>query len=708
MNKTKENIRKSIILRIKFVFFMIAVLGFCIVGRINYIQYYEGKKYQNMALQQHVKQHEIKAIRGNIYSENGKLMCTSVPRYDLRMDFKTDGLTVKIFNQNKEKFAEQLADIFTINSRLILEKLNKGWGEEARYFALFSNITPEQKKAIEKTDFYKLGKFTSGIIIPVNKTKRKKPFKELAKRTLGFVNKQDKTVGLEGWFNDTLKGINGLQFKQKISGSDWKPIHEDNDIEPKNGKDLITTIDIDIQDIAQNALEKALLKHQAKMGCVVVMEVETGEIKAIANLTNNKNKYVSIKNHAVAGLEGLEPGSTFKLASILVALEQQNLNLNELVDLETGKCIFDGNIMKDSNPNHGKRLVAVRDAFYMSSNVGISKTIFKYFNTPVEQQNFIDGLKKLHFGSPTGIFIPGEMQPKIRTVNSKTWNKKVDLAWVSIGYGIEISPIQILTFYNAIANNGKMMRPMLAKSIQESGKVLQVFEPQIIDKQIARKDNIKKAQQLLRGVAIKGTAKKIQAELPYFNIAGKTGTSKILDLKTKKYIEEYQASFVGYFPYENPKYTCIVVVNRPSNGEYYGSHVAAPVFKEIAEKIFASKINISNKKYAQKKSLTEIKNAPKNHVKKILNDLGISFQSDEKSDWVKAEVQNSNYNLKSIKTDSRKLANVKNMGMQDALYLLENQGVSVQVKGKGKVKRQIPIANTPIENIKKPVVLFLE
>ncbi|MCK4639399.1 MAG: penicillin-binding protein 2, partial [Bacteroidales bacterium] len=422
----------------------------------------------------------------------------------------------------------------------------------------------------------------------IPKTIRKMPFKELAKRTIGYENKKENLfVGLEGAYSEYLEGKKGKQLRQRICNGDWKPIQDENEIEPQNGKDIITTIDINIQDVAENALLEHLKEHKAFQGCAILMEVETGYIKAIANLQydSSDNKYKESYNYAFA--ENVEPGSTFKLASMIAVIEDRKVNLSDTIDTGDGWIVYYNRTMRDAYKiRDGK--ITCREAFEKSSNVGVSMIIWDAYKKNPEK--FVEHLYDMSLNKPLGIEFQGEGHPFIKHPKDKKIWYGTTLPWMSVGYEISLTPLQILTFYNAVANGGKMVKPMFVKEIRQTGKTIKTFKPVVINKSICSKRTIDTVQSLLEGVVERGTAKSLNNSI--YKIAGKTGTAQIAN-KNKGYNKGfYNASFVGYFPADDPKYSCIVVVNKPSGGKYYGSSVAAPVFKEIADKVYATQLDI--------------------------------------------------------------------------------------------------------------------
>src|SRR5690606_6928859 len=428
-------------------------------------------------------------------------------------------------------------------------------------------------------------------------------FNILAARTIGYDREGIQPVGIEGAYSKELRGINGKRLEQKIAGGVWMPISDENEIEPVDGSDVYSTIDVNIQDVAESALMKQLKKHHAGYGCVAVMEVATGEIKAIANLQRVKDStYYESYNFAVGA--ATEPGSTFKLPALMAAFEDGYLDLDDMVDTEDGTTKFYDAVMRDSHKGgYGK--ISIKESFVKSSNVAISKEINRVYSK--DPQKFIDRLNKMYVNKKLGIELAGEGTPYIKNTDDKSWSG-ITLPWMSIGYEVELTPLNILTFYNTVANNGKMVKPKFVREIRHRGQLVRKIETEVLNPSVCSEKTIKMAKEMLEGVVEEGTAKNLKNEV--YKIAGKTGTAQIANKKLGyKYKNDlkvsHQASFVGYFPADNPKYTCIVVVNAPSKGVYYGNLVAGPIFKEVADKVYATSIEIHkeiHKKENQAKS----------------------------------------------------------------------------------------------------------
>ena len=679
-------VKKDIMWRINGSFILLCIMGLVILGQILKIQIAEGDKWRQRAEIQTVSYKNIDASRGNIFSSDGRLMATSVPIYDIRIDTKTDGLSNEIFNAGIDSLSICLAQLFNDHSPAEYKHVIKeARAHSERYYLIRRNVTYSELQQLKLFPLFRMGRYKGGLRIE-QKEMRELPFKMLAARTIGYM-RDVKPVGIEASFNQDLKGVSGKRLMQKISGDVWMPISDKEFIDPKDGNDLITTIDVNIQDVAENSLEQHLRFHNADHGCAVLMEVATGEVKAIANLSkNSQGDYIEDFNYVIG--EATEPGSTMKMASLLAALDDGLTEPNDTVNVGNGTYNYFGQSMKDSHAPRSSRL-SVQQAFETSSNVGVSKIIWNaYVKKP---QAFIDKLKSFGLGKPMNLEIEGEGIPQIKNTDDKSWSA-VSLPWIAIGYETTITPLQMLTFYNAIANNGRMVKPKFVKEIRNHGQLIRSFPVQIIKDSIASPSALQKARKMLEGVVERGTASLLKTS-PY-KIAGKTGTAQVAHNKfgyDKDHLS-YQASFVGYFPADAPKYSCMVVVYSPSRDLYFGGAVAAPVFKEIADKVYSNHIEMhGNPVYSDSTTiqLPVAKAGQQNELKKILAELKVSVNSnDDAAQNVYATAGSDQLILKERLTHTGIVPDVSGMGIKDALYILENAGLRVQSRGRGSVIRQ--------------------
>jgi len=683
--------RKTILKRVYLVYAGIILLGIAIVLKVIYIQVAEGPELIQKAQEQELRYFTIEANRGNIMSSDGSMMAVSVPIFEVRMDVASPLISKQMFSQKVDSLAAALAGLFGDKSKFEYKSsLIKAREKGNRYFLIKKNVTYTQLKQLREFPIFRNGKYKGGIITR-SYTRRAMPFGNLARRTIGFEVKEEGIfVGLEGSYSEFLAGRNGVQLHRKLSHGDWMPVQDENQVEPENGKDIITTIDINYQDIAESALMENLIKNQAFQGCAVVMEVETGEIKAIANLRlNEKNgKYEELYNYAIG--EIAEPGSTFKLASIIALLEDKKVKLTDIVDVGDGWTTYYGHTVQDVK-KIGDGKITVREAFEKSSNVGISKLIEKAYSDNPKQ--FVAHLKNMHLHEPLGVEIKGEGIPVVKDPSDKKNWYGTTLPVMSYGYEVMMTPLQILTFYNAIANNGTMVKPMFVKEIKSSGKTIEKFRTEILDNRICSRRTVDSVKSLLEGVVERGTATIIR-NAPY-KIAGKTGTARIAD-KNKGYGNKvYNSSFVGYFPANDPKYSCIVLVNDPRKGYYYGSSVAAPVFREIADKIYASAMLPVEDNDTGDLAQPAYAIGLHNDLDEIFSQLGIEIDTASRhTEWIVAKGQKHNIKYLPRRVIPGIVPNVKGMKARDAVYLLENLGLKTQIQGRGVVTEQsIPSGN---------------
>ena len=686
-------IKKDFLWRIYLTFGFILLFGIAILFQAFKIQVVEGEHWRSLADSLTTAYYPIKADRGNIYSEDGSLMATLLPFFEVRMDVNADALKDDVFYENIDSLALCLANFYkdkpkeAYKSYLVdARKLGK------RYLLIRRKVSYIELQEMKTWPLFNKGRYKGGLIT-IRKNKRVNPFQILAHRTIGYVREGLEPVGLEGRYDEYLSGVEGRRLMQRIAGGVLIPINDDEEIESQNGKDLITTIDIDLQDVAETALMKTMVANDAKYGCVIVMEVKTGKVKAIANLDKNKDGvYWERYNYAVGTKS--EPGSTFKLASMIALLEDGKISIDDSVDLENGRKAYYDKVMKDSE-HHTHRKVSVKRAFEISSNVGISKLVNKAYGQNPE--DFIDAIKSMHLDEITGIEIDGEALPYIKEPNQKNWSG-VSLPWMSVGYGVQLSPLQILTLYNAIANNGKIVKPYLVNVIKDYDEVIYEKVPNVSKKPICSEKTLHAVQSLLEGVVENGTARGIKST--NYKIAGKTGTAKIADKKSG-YKRIYQASFAGYFPADKPKYSCIVLVDEPSKGRYYGSSVAAPVFKEIADKVFANSTNmykaVNDEDAFYKDEIPYAKSGSVEDIRSIYNQLGVSNSTEGDIEWAYCAKKDYSMNLMPKDIKDGIVPNVRGMGLRDAVYLLESKGLVVKVTGVGRVRKQSVPGGSRIE-----------
>ena len=677
------NIRKSIILRVRIAFLIIGVFAFAALARIIMLQTVDDRKWARLAEEIDLKYRKVSATRGNIYSDNGSLLATSLPSY--RIAFDPTIAKDDVYKKGIDSLAYYLSWHFNDQSRSYYKrKINDARLAKKQYIVLNRRLVKyQEKKDMSRWPIFREGRLKGGIIFEKLDT-RYRPFSYLGYRTVGFVNDNNDGAGLEYSFNSYLAGKDGKALYQKMAGGKWRPLHDGSEVRPVEGYDIHTTINVNLQDVTESALLKALKDHDADYGCAVVMEVNTGEIKAISNLTKNEkyNDYREVYNYAVQELS--DPGSTFKLASMIALLEDSKLKLTDSIDTGKGAYKFYNSTMRDHKPG-GYKTISVKQAFEFSSNIAISKMVYSQFGS--DPQRYIDYIHSFGLSQPLGFQMIGEGIPKIKNPSDKSWSG-ITLPWMSIGYEVETTPLQILAFYNSIANDGKLIRPIIVKSITQADNEIKYYESQVLKRKICSSKTLKEVRALLEGVVENGTAKNIKNS--YYKIAGKTGTAqKIVD---GRYIKKYNTSFVGYFPAKAPQYSCIIVIDKPKGFRQYGSNVAAPVFKEIADKIYARDLKM-HEPYVVQRKVNEgifpvIKAGNREDLQKICDELSIPNQASTDEDWVIAQRKDNAVLWTTDEIAPEVVPNVLGMTLRDAIFLLENHGLNVNHKGRGRITAQ--------------------
>ena len=694
----EKTIRSQILGRLTVIYVTLFLFLVVLFVRIIYIQLVEGDKWKK-AEQLNFRTTTIEPNRGDIRARDGRLLASSVPEYEIRMDLGSKAFDVQLFRQKIDSLSMLLSNLFHDRSAEQYKRdLLAAQYRQERYYLIRKNITFLQLKKLRTFPVFNAGQYKGGLIVRME-YKRLKPFGDLAERTIGYVlnSREVKGVGIEGAYDSILSGVEGRRLEQRIAGSFWKPVGSEIDIEPIQGYDVVTTLDVNIQDVAHEALLKILRQHNARHGAAVLMEVKSGEILAITNLKRTSiGNYVENYNFAVG--ERTEPGSTMKLASLMIALEDGYISLDDVIDTGDGIADFPGWKIRDSKKG-GFGEITVKQAFELSSNIAVTKIINEYYGK--RPKDFIEKLYRMHLNQPSGIDIEGEPVPYIKYPGDKHWTG-VSLIQMSYGYELQMTPLQILTFYNAIANNGVMVRPKLVKAIYKHGTLLKTFSTEVINRRIASPKVIRMAQEMLEGVVENGTAKNLSRN--GYKIAGKTGTAQIANAQ---YGYEYQsrvsylASFVGYFPAKDPKYSLIVVVNEPSNSQYYGNAVAGPVFKEIADKVYATRPDMVRPLEEHIAIDEELVPYTLSGFKPDLNAVLSQFRiptedmSNENNDWVVTTKLVDKVRLQNRLFPHKQVPNVMGMGLRDAVSVCENAGLKVEIHGRGIVTRQSlqPFAN---------------
>lgn len=699
-------IKRDILWRVYLCFLCIVAFSLVILGRVFYLQQMQGGYWKGLAKAQQQRFVEIEADRGTIYSEDGNMLSTSIPYFDIYVDFGAEGLREKggkRFKENIDSLSLRLAGYFKDKSTVEYKKdLQNQYRKKNRYYLLKRNITFSQYKMLRRFPLVRQGKNKSGFIAEV-RNKRLNPYGLLANRTIGLSREffdsdgkvKNSNVGLENTYDSVLKGESGKKLVRYIAGGVYVPV-EGYEIEPEQGKDIITTIDVNIQDIAENALLRVMDSNECSHGTCIVMEVKTGKIKAIANLGRRPDgAYWEDLNYAIMASE---PGSTFKLATMLALLEDKKATLTDHVNLEQGIWKVARRTVYDSE-HHKKTDVTLKQAFQASSNVGMAKMVWaNYTKNPMQ---YISHLKKLRFNHLSGIDLVGETSPIVKNPKSKTWSATT-LPWMSFGYEVLVSPLQTLMLYNSVANGGKMMKPYLVNEVRQAGIPIKTNLPQVLEESICSPATLAQLKECLVSVCHEngGTGYQLFRGSPYL-VAGKTGTALVADGK-KGYADHiYQSSFAGFFPANNPKYSCIVVIkNKPFAKKYYGAAIAGPVFKEVADKLIALRSDeekISEPLRSVADSSDYLYAGKSTDMKMIMKNLGMPYRdSSGTSEYNVVADENYQAVMKGKIAARNSMPDVRGMGLKDVLFLLENKNIKVQAKGKGKVKAQSVNAGAPI------------
>lgn len=691
-------IKNEVLVRVYVVLVLVVLVAVVIFAKAFEIAILDGKDWREKGDELYRRYVPVEAERGNVLTEDGSLLATSLPFFDIAFDPNSSGMKATDWENNIDSLSYCLATFIdpTYTPGGYKWFLEKKRADSSQYVVIKKNASLAEMELMKSFPLFNLGQHKGGFIAK-KKYSRRNPFNWLASRSIGYV-RDTIQIGLEGYFNEVLAGEEGRQLMYRVDRLKpvWMPVDDLAKIEPINGKDLVTTIDVNIQDITENALNRAMNRHQAKYGVAIIMEVETGAIRAIANLEKWENgNYAEVYNNAIAA--ATEPGSTYKLPAIMALLEDGYVSLDDSIDIEMGTKEFYEEVMQDAM-YHQLDTTTVKHAFEISSNVGIAKLVTEHYGKRGRAEKFIKRLHQFHLDVPTGIEIKGEITPYVKSPDNPKDNwSGTTLPWMSIGYEVTITPLQLLTFYNAVANDGKMMKPYMVTEIQEFGETVEKFPAIQIKNRIASKNTIAKAKELLEAVVENGTASKFKSDK--YRFAGKTGTAQLdyKKLKDKTIVGGHQASFAGYFPAEKPKYSCIILISDPKEGGIYGSQVALPVFREIADKIVATKVelfpalNKKRKPQLTKRQLPDLNAGHRQDIQTILSYLELPFVNTTPEEWTvirATETDSLKLQRRTTYKDQNKVPSVIGMGLRDALYLLENLGLSVETEGFGKIKEQ--------------------
>ncbi|MDA9774062.1 transpeptidase family protein [Saprospiraceae bacterium] len=697
--------RRELLLRVYIVFLAFVLFAGAILFQVIKINVVEGDKWRKKAVN-NLAWRNVEAERGDIFAENGGSMVTSVTLFDIYMDLtvskekdfvdNVDSLSYYLAKYSgKGKSKDRWKSELVAGRKAGLENNKPG----TKYYPIAKNLDVYARNRFKNFPLFSKGQLRGGIIIK-SKIRRVKPFGQMASRLLGLKRKNSQDVGIEAAYDKYLAGESHKHLMKKIARGVWVPLEDVKEFRKKRGFDVLTTIDSDIQDIVHNELLASIAKHDSDAATAIVMDVETGAIKAMSNFKRGEEGvYMETENIAVTRM--FEPGSTIKLAAVLALLEKGYVDSSTKVNLKGGKKKFYSEWMYDSEP-HNIFETDLITAFAKSSNVGIATLADEYFNKSIDgRREFIRMMKSFGIGAKSGIDLVGEQERILNDPdNANSDFSGTSVPWMAHGYEMEMTPLQVLNLYNTVANGGKMMTPYLVEKVLDQGVVKQVFGPKVKREAVASLPTIHEAQDMLIEVVNSGTAKRLKTE--HYQIAGKTGTSKDYGVWYEGK-NPFNASFAGYFPAENPKYSIIVVHFNPKNHGYYGGSVAGPVFRNVADKIFALKVNLKHEFYKENKVASNNYRKPsysvgyKSDFQNILSHSGVPVKESTKSRWVVLSPYNDDLALEKKKIKKKIVPNVVGMGIRDAVYVLENLGLHVDFDGSGRVVSQSLSPGTTIK-----------
>jgi len=698
-------VKKDILWRVYLTLLGLIVFGVLILAKAFIIQRFEGSYWKSLGDSLHTKIIDLDAERGTIYSEDGSMLSTSIPQFDIYIDFGAEGLREK----NGKRFYENIDSLSLSLSNLFKDKLPLAYKQEfqlayqnkARYYLLRKKVSFDEYKQLRNFPLVRLGKNKSGFIAEV-KTKRLNPFGELGFRTIGLFRENAKLVGLERSMDTVLRGTSGKRLVRYVAGGVMMPV-EGFEVEPENGHDVVTTLDVNIQDITERALMRKMQENQALEGTCIVMEVATGKIKGIANLGRTpEGDYFEIDNYA---LRTSEPGSTIKLITLMAALEDKHVTIRDNIDINGGRWTIGGRTIADDHG--GPQTVSIKDAFKNSSNVAMSKLAYQYYTK--DPAAYYRHFENLHLTQKTGIELKEEFSPLVKNPKKLSYWHPQTLASMGFGYEVMLSPLQMLMVYNAVANNGKLMKPYLVNEIRHYGVMVRKQQPQVLNAAVCNTSTVAQLQECLKAVCSEGTGRAAFAGAPY-TVAGKTGTAKVNDGRFRYSDRVYQSSFAGYFPADAPRYSIIVVIkNKPGSGNYYGGTVAAPVFREIADHLYKYGIDRQQPYQlpAQPDSMMYTFTGTKEEVEALSKTFQFGYQDGAQAGiWRTVGLRNLKTNVQAIPLSGKTVPDVRGMGLKDALFVLEQSGLAVRISGKGKVSQQSLAAGTTVSG-KQTILLYL-
>jgi len=690
------DIKKSILSRLGVVYLGTFLVALAILGQVLYIQMVSGETLKSEAEAVSETHRSIQSSRGNILARDETALASSLPRYDVAMDPNSSGMDQTLLDRYLPQLTAGLSALFPEKSAAQYEQMiRNARSERKQYVLLHKEASFDEARTVRTLPLFNLGQYKGGLILEPA-SKREKPYKLLASRTIGYVSEGETVVGIEGAFDYFLRGTDGLRLEQRIGGGTWMPLSTENEIEPVDGLDVVTTIDVNYQDVAESALHDCLVANMAEYGCAILMEVKTGEILAMANLgLADDGNYYEIKNYAIN--DCLEPGSTFKVPSIMAALEDGYVKPTDLWDTYGGKATLRGLPITDSHTG-GFGTITVKQVIEKSSNIGMARIIDHYYGDNPE--HYLERIYAMGINKPLNLEIEGGQDARIKTPSSKTWSAST-VAWMGFGYEVELTPLEILNFYNAIANNGTMVRPRLVKCLKSHSQVVKTYKTEVMKSSICSHETLAIVKDMLEGVVTEGTAKSLQNDM--YTIAGKTGTAVIAygakGYKTDGGHKDYRASFVGYFPADHPAYSCIVVVSRPRGSSYYGGTVSGSVFRAIADKVYATNLDLQqNLKASEDTALERIPVVSPGSWKEtslVLNKLNIPIAGGKSpAPWARIIRKGDVLQAMPMSPKDSVLPNFVGMGLRDVLPTLENMGFKVKVKGSGRIISQNPPAGS--------------
>jgi cell division protein FtsI (penicillin-binding protein 3) len=700
-------IKKDILWRAYLSFLGVVVFSLCVLGRAFYIQNVQGEHWRSLSDSMHQRYVELDAERGTIFTEDGQMLSTSIPFYDIYMDLAADGLRDKggkHFKENIDSFSLAIAALFKDKSAAAYKaELKQAYNLKSRYFLLHKALSFEEYKAFRSFPLVRLGRNKSGVIVE-ERSKRLNPFGLLARRTIGLARENAQNVGLERTYDTLLQGQKGKRLVRTIAGGALIPV-EGYEIEPENGKDIYTTIDIHMQDIVESSLMKMMVQSESEHGTAIVMETKTGKIRAIANLGRTRDgEYSETMNYA---LQTTEPGSTIKLATLLAVLDHGSSKVSDLVEVGSAGHQYVAVRNVNDAERAPKPVMSLQECFAHSSNVGMAKVAYKAFaDQPDVYKSY---LQKFHLDKRTGIDLLGEGAPRLPKIKRNKEGLHAMLT-AAFGYAIQVSPLHTLMLYNAIANNGKMMRPYLVSSIKDNGVTVKEYAPAVLDEALCKPQVIKDARACMEAVVSIGTGAPVFKNFP-IPVAGKTGTAHVSDGRVGYGAGIYQASFVGYFPADKPEYTCIVVIKtKPHAALHYGGQLAAPVFKEIVTSVYAQfdkgrNVGVLN---VIPDSSDYIFSGSREDMQQVLHALNVRYIDSMSKGASLSEVHAYNYKpvAKTLPEVKYVMPDVRYMTLRDALFALEARNIKVTVKGKGKVVAQDILPGTPLKKSTTVTILL--